>query len=193
MSRSFRFTSRKIMKKLTASLAMLAVVGIAKADVTNYWANGDFESLPAGTNWAQNSGGGTFFFGFPASGGNPGGYAVITNTTTVGYAVLIAGNTPQSGDPIPIAPLGLVADGTYTFIQDMITFTPGGGLEPESKLNHGVLMARSAKTAVTSVLPEIPPLGKPIPFQSPSLRVRLGSRLCRFGRKTPLSDLTTSV
>lgn len=122
------------MKKLTASLAMLAVVGIAKADVTNYWANGDFESLPAGTNWAQNSGGGTFFFGFPASGGNPGGYAVITNTTTAGYAVLIAGNTPQSGDPIPIAPLGLVADGTYTFIQDMITFTPGGGLEPGVKI-----------------------------------------------------------
>lgn len=112
---------------------MLAVVGIAKADVTNYWENGHFD-LPGGANWAQNSGGGTFFFGFPTSGGNPGGYAVITNTDATGYAVLIAGNTPLSGDPIPIAPLGLVADGTYTFVQDMITFNPGGGFEAGVKI-----------------------------------------------------------
>lgn len=134
LNQTIRFSSRTIMKKLTAHLALLAVVGIAKADVTTYWANGGFESLPAGTNWAQNSGGGTFFFGFPAAGGNPGGYAVITNTTTAGYAVLIAGNTPLNGDPIPIAPLGLVADGTYTFIQDMITFAPGSGLEAGVKI-----------------------------------------------------------
>lgn len=134
VSKALHFTYRTTMKKLTASLALLAVVGIAKADVTNYWANGGFELLPAGTNWAQNSSGAGFSFGFPASGGNPGGYAVITNTTTAGFAVLIAGNTPLNGDPIPIAPLGLVADGTYTFVQDMKTFATAGGLEAGVKI-----------------------------------------------------------
>ncbi len=128
------FASRTKLKKLTASLALLAVVGIAKADVTNYWANGGFESLPAGTNWANNSCCGIFSFAFPTSGGNPDGYAVITNADANGYFVFVAGNTPQNGDPIPIAPVGLVAGSTYTFVQDMKTFTNGGGFEPGVKI-----------------------------------------------------------
>ncbi len=110
------------------------MVSIANAEVTNYWANGDFESLPAGTNWANNSCCGVFSFGFPTSGGNPGGYAVITNADANGYFVFIAGNTPLSGDPIPIDPLGLVAGGTYNFVQDMKTFVAGGGFEAGVKI-----------------------------------------------------------
>jgi hypothetical protein len=47
---------------------------------------------------------------------------------------LIAGNTPLDGDTIPIDPLGLVAGGTYTFVQDMKTFAVGGGLEAGVKI-----------------------------------------------------------
>ena len=113
---------------------MLTVVGAAKADVTHYWQNGDFEALPAGIDWANNSCCGAFSFGFPTSGGNPGGYAAITNAGPDGFFVFVAGTTPLVGDTIPIAPLGLVAGGTYTFIQDMITYTPGGSLEPGVKI-----------------------------------------------------------
>ena len=93
--------------------------------------NGDFESSPPGTNWSFNSVG-SWTIDFPTTGGSPGGFGRISgngaaNTNNNEFAVLITGNTPLSGDPLPIDPLGLVGGQTYTFFQAVKTFTNGTG------------------------------------------------------------------
>ncbi|MEY4384932.1 MAG: hypothetical protein RLY20_215 [Verrucomicrobiota bacterium] len=118
------------MKKLLTLLAALTAAGIGQAqNVTNLFPNGNFALGGPTADWAEAQGGG-FVFSYPASGGNPGQYAVIDGTNSTQWAVLVAGDTT----PLPLGSLGIVPGGTYTFLQDMITLagTNTGGLKIES-------------------------------------------------------------
>jgi len=76
--------------------------------------NGDFEM--GGTLWETNSGGGTFSFDFPETGGNPGGHGVIDNSAGDGGWGLFVTN---DGVIIPLDGLGLVPGESYKFSEDM--------------------------------------------------------------------------
>lgn len=91
--------------------------------------NGDFGIL-GGAGWAENSGGGTFDFSYPASGGNGDGYGVMDNTADgTGFGVLVGNNDAI----IPLSGLGLAGGNSYRFSQDMRVFsgTNLGGLKVE--------------------------------------------------------------
>ena len=109
------------MKKITAVMAMLMMVGFADAAVTNLFPNGNFDS-PAGTAspWVEVFGGGTTTYSYPTTGGNPGGYGRMNNTA--GWGIWVGGEPT----PLSLASLGLVAGGTYTFVMDMKNFSGTG-------------------------------------------------------------------
>lgn len=75
--------------------------------------NGDFE-IPGGASWAFFQGGGQTVT-YPASGGNPGGCAVIHAFELPAWSVIVWNNNA----PKTLASLGLTAGQTYTFQQDM--------------------------------------------------------------------------
>jgi hypothetical protein len=125
----------KNIKKLLGTVALVALTSVASAQfTTNLFPNGDFSSSSTITNpspeWVEVSGGGTFGYGYPTSGGNPGDYGVITNTGAAGWGIWVGGDAT----PLPLESLGLVPGQTYTFLQDMITLagTNTGGLKMES-------------------------------------------------------------
>ena len=117
------------MKKFIAITVMLLMAGFANAAVTNLFPNGNFDS-PAGTNtpWVEVFGGGTTTYSYPISGGNPGGYGRMNNSS--GWGIWVGGEPT----PLSLASLGLVAGGTYTFVMDMknISGTGIGKLKIES-------------------------------------------------------------
>ena len=79
----------------------------------------DFEAA-GGSNWEQSSGGGTFVFNFPGTGGNPGGYGEIDHSANDGgWAVLVT----SDGVAIPLSGIGLTAGQGYIFSQDMKIFS----------------------------------------------------------------------
>ncbi len=123
---------------------MLLLVGCANAAVTNLFPNGNFSS-PAGANWVEVFGGGTTTYGYPTSGGNPGGCGVMTNSS--GWGIWVGGSTT----PLSLASLGLVAGGTYTFVMDMKNFagTGIGKLKIESWAG-GVLLSDSGDISAGS-------------------------------------------
>jgi hypothetical protein len=93
--------------------------------------NGDFEGT-GGDKWTSQQSGGHGIT-FPATGGNPGGCAVINSVGQTGYAQLNALNLTSTGPNIPLATLGLTAGRTYTFQQDMKILAGSniGGLKVE--------------------------------------------------------------
>jgi hypothetical protein len=93
--------------------------------------NGDFEGT-GGDKWTSQQSGG-HVISFPATGGNPGGCAVINSVGQTGFAQLNALNLTGTGPNIPLAQLGLTAGRTYTFQQDMkiLSGTNIGGLKVE--------------------------------------------------------------
>ena len=113
------------------------MVGIANAAVTNLFPNGNFDS-PAGTStpWVEVFGGGTTTYSYPTSGGNPGGYGVMNNSS--GWGIWVGG----AATPLSLASLGIVAGGSYTFVMDMknISGTGIGKLKIESWAG-GVLLS----------------------------------------------------
>lgn len=120
----------KNIKKLLGTVALAAIASVSQAQfTTNLFPNGDFVNGGPTPDWVEVSGGGTFGYGYPTSGGNPGNYGVITNVSG-GWGIWVGGDTT----PIPLVDLGLVAGQTYTFLQDMITLsgTNTGGLKIES-------------------------------------------------------------
>lgn len=120
----------KNIKKLLGTMALVAMSSVSQAQiVTNYFPNGDFVNGGPTADWVQVSGGGVFGFGYPASGGNPGNYGVITNVSG-GWGIWVGGDIT----PLPLASLGLVPGTSYTFVQDMITLAgPNtGGVKIES-------------------------------------------------------------
>lgn len=132
------------MKKNVAIIAVLLLAGLANAAVTNLFPNGNFDS-PAGANWAEVFGGGTTTYSYPTSGGNPGGYGIMNNTS--GWGIWVGGATT----PLSLTSLGLVAGGTYTFVMDMknITGTGIGKLKIESWAG-GVMLSDSGEIAASS-------------------------------------------
>src|SRR5262245_60942097 len=101
------------MRKLLATLGLLAIAGIANAsNTTNLFPNGDFESGGAGA-WVE---GGCDFFTYPSTGGNPGGYGTIDDATTPCWGIWVGGDAT----PLSLSSLGLTAGQTYTFVQDMM-------------------------------------------------------------------------
>lgn len=76
-------------------------------------------SASDGSLWEQTSGGGTFVFEFPGSGGNPGGHAVIDHSANNGgFGVLVTNN----GTALQLSQLGLTAGESYRFGLDMRLF-----------------------------------------------------------------------
>lgn len=134
------------MKTTVASLAMLLMLGVASASVTNLFPNGNFDS-PAGTNapWDEVFGGGTTTYSYPTSGGNPGGYGIMNNLN--GWGIWVGGEPT----PLSLASLGLVAGGTYTFVMDMknISGTGIGKLKIESWAG-GVMLSDSGEISAGS-------------------------------------------
>jgi hypothetical protein len=115
------------MKKVIVSLAVVAMVGIAKADTAVLFPNGDFDSPAGGPgDWLEVSGGVTY--SYPTTGGNPNGYGVMTDTG--GWGIWVGG----AATPISLASLGLTAGQTYNFVQDMkiLSGSSIGGLKIES-------------------------------------------------------------
>lgn len=114
------------MKKIIASIAIVALVGISPAaNTTNLFPNGNFESGGAG-DWVE---GGCDLFSYPATDGNPGGYGVIDDTAPC-WGIWVGGDSI----PLSLSSLGLVAGQTYTFVQDMkiISGASIGGIKIES-------------------------------------------------------------
>lgn len=86
--------------------------------------NADFEN--GGANWSDFAGGETVFE-FPETGGNPGGYAQMKNTSM--WAVLVS----NSSNITPISKFGITEEGEYQFQMDMKIFDGFtlGGLKVE--------------------------------------------------------------
>lgn len=91
--------------------------------------NFDFESGSA--NWQSFSDNGMTTFTFPETGGNPGGYARLENTSS--WGVLVANN----GAITPVENFGITTEGDYEFKLDMKIFsgTNIGGLKVEFYLD----------------------------------------------------------
>ena len=115
------------MKKLTLSLAVLAVAGVASAGLVP---NGDFEL--GNTGWAESAGGGAATFSYPTTGGNSGGYGQIEEAG--GWAVLVNPSLPGvDGGGVPLADLDITT-GANTWSIDLINIagTDPGGMKVEA-------------------------------------------------------------
>jgi hypothetical protein len=116
-------------KKAIVGLAALAALSHVDAQVTQLFPDGDFEN-PAGSNgaWLEVFGGSGVTYSYPATEGNPDGYGVIDATAAPAgtWAIWVG----ASGNPVPIAPLGLVAGNSYTFVMDMKSLVDGDGNHP---------------------------------------------------------------
>lgn len=111
------------MKFLKYSLALTLLSQFSLADL---FPNGDFSN--GASSWAEVADpAADFGFSYPSTGGNPGGYGVITHTSTAGFGIWV-GNDEQ---PLSLAALGLEAGKTYNFTQDMIVLSGDkmGGLK----------------------------------------------------------------
>jgi len=105
--------------KLLIALAVVAMVGVASADILV--PNGDFEL--GSTDWAEVNGGGAgATYSYPATGGNGGGYGQI-DSTAGNWAIWVAANDTA----IPLAYFGLSAGDTITLTLDMKEFSNDGG------------------------------------------------------------------
>ena len=130
--------SRSRIKKAIASLAVVALAGIANATVVLF-PDGDFEDPGnSALNWLEVNCCGTYTYSYPATGGNPNGCGIIDHSANNGgFGIWVANN----GNTISLSSLGLTAGQTYTFVQDMkiISGSSIGGLKIESWSNAGNL------------------------------------------------------
>jgi hypothetical protein len=111
------------MNSIIKNLALCAILGGAGSALAApvLIPNGDFS---AGSSlWTENNCCGSYVYNYPGTGGNPDGYGIIDNSGGGGYGIWIA----NGNSVISLASLGLTAGKAYTFSQDMITLTPGGG------------------------------------------------------------------
>jgi hypothetical protein len=128
----------RLARLLGVGLVTTFVATAPAQNVTNLFPNGDFAAGGPTADWTTASGDGSFFFSYPATGGNPNEYGVIDNSGGGGWGVFVGGAT----DPgLPLASLGLVPGSSYTFVQDMQTLagTNTGGLKIESWGPSGML------------------------------------------------------
>jgi hypothetical protein len=119
------------MKSMIKSITLCTLLGAAasaKADTTNLFPNGDFSVAGPTADWVEVNCCGNFTYSYPATGGNPGGYATMNNQgPTDFFGIWVNGDSA----PLPIASSGLTAGQTYTFVQDMkiISGTTIGGFK----------------------------------------------------------------
>ncbi len=107
---------------------LLGAAASATADTTNLFPNGDFSVAGPTADWVEVNCCGNFTYSYPATGGNPGGYATMNNQgPTDFFGIWVNGDSA----PLPIASSGLTAGQTYTFVQDMkiISGTTIGGFK----------------------------------------------------------------
>lgn len=102
--------------------------------------NGDFEDADASLTWDTADGGGAIF-DFPATGGNPGGFASIQASGT--WAVLVSATTGGAqGGGIPIESFGIEGGDSVTFRYDSINLGGAGkvgGMKVEAWANNSPL------------------------------------------------------
>jgi len=127
------------MKKLTLSLAILAMAGMASAALLV--PNGDFETaitdFGTDANWRTDGGewgAGGYTPSYHATGGNGGGYAQIESWGDNWSIFVNPVTAGLDGGGIPLAALGVTAGNTETFTFDMKNFagTNPGGLKVEA-------------------------------------------------------------
>jgi len=127
------------MKKIIALLGLLTAVGLVHAqNVTNLMPNGSFTNGGPTADWVEVSGGGTFAYSYPATGGNPDHFGIIDGTAAPGgWGIWVGGDAT----PIPLESLGLTAGNTYAFLQDMkvLAGTNIGGIKIESWGSSGII------------------------------------------------------
>ncbi len=143
------------MNKLTLSIAMLAIAGVASADILV--PNGDFETA-GGVGWTTDGGSwgpGAFTHTFETTGGSGdnGGYASIESSGST-WAIFV--NPPEAGNAgggIAIGDIGVTAGAVNTFTVDLKTIAGAGagGLKVEGwnaangmTGNSGDILATSA-------------------------------------------------
>lgn len=123
------------MKRIIACFALLALVGISRADnVTNLVTDGDFESPNGDVGpWANMFGGDSI--SFLSTGGNPDGCLQIIDSQSYGGVAYV--NPPAQ----TLTSLGLVAGQTYTFLMDMqiVGGVNIGGLKLESWNDNNII------------------------------------------------------
>ena len=102
------------MKPISTSLALGASL-LAHTTASELFPNGNFENL--GATWVEVSGGGSYSFDYPTTGGNSDGYGVIDHSAADGGFGIWVGN---DGQPITLASLNLEAGFTYDFTMDML-------------------------------------------------------------------------
>lgn len=151
--------------------------------------NGDFET-PGGASWTEASGGGTYTFDYPTTGGKEGGFGIINHSPTTGGFGIWVGNNET---PLTLSSLGLEAGKSYNFTMDMkrlsgsniggfkLDFTNGGG-PPQAPPT--TFVSTSSATA---------PPGRPTPIQSQSRQGPTALKWFHFGASTPQSDTITSA
>ena len=138
------------MKRLITILALAALAGIAQAQtyVTNLVPSGDFTSGFNAGDWTNNAANSNTVFSYPATGGNPAGYALMDSSapgTAWGVFVGAGYDGTAGGTPIPIATLNLTAGIPCTVLMDMRieAGTAIGGLKLESYDSGNLLIAGS--------------------------------------------------
>jgi hypothetical protein len=105
--------------KLLTAFAVLAVVGVASADI--YVPNGQF-TTPDGADWVFNDN--SVDVTYPATGGDGGGYGRMEENGNGGWGgVLVSEVNPTQG--LALAPLGLTAGVESTYTIDMINLSGG--------------------------------------------------------------------
>ena len=116
LTRSWLAKGTKTVTWLFAICALLlAMAGFANAQTTNLVPNGDFAAGGPTADWVEVSGGGSFVYTYPDTGGNPTTNGVIDNTGGGGWAIWVGGDAT----PLTLTSLGLTAGATYTFKVDM--------------------------------------------------------------------------
>lgn len=122
--------TNRVARLLGVGLATAIVTTASAQNVTNLFPNGDFSAGGPSPEWLEVNGGAGFSYNYPTTGGNPDGYGVIDNSIGGGWGIWVGGEPT----PLPLSSLGLVPGSTYTFVQDMKTFTGTntGGVKLES-------------------------------------------------------------
>ena len=110
-----RKNMKSLIKNITLCALLNAMIGIADAQTTNLVPNGDFAAGGPTADWVQVSGGGSFVYTYPDTGGNPATNGVIDNTGGGGWGIWVGGDAT----PLTLTSLGLTAGATYTFKVDM--------------------------------------------------------------------------
>ena len=114
-----------LMKPIPKILALSATLLVQPAS-GELFPNGDFEN--SGSMWEEVSGGGSYSFEYPTTGGNNDDYGIIDHSAANGGFGIWVGN---DGQPITLASLSLEAGSTYDFTMDMLLLSGAniGGLK----------------------------------------------------------------